>query len=164
MERADQELILRVVEAYNRLLLAEKDREVAEQSVRTAQSILDQSKTRFESGLTIEADLLSAQVNLAERQQQLIRARNDAAWALAQLDDAMGVPLSSAYQPQEALGERNAGLEDLPQLEQRAIENRPDLKRLDSEQAAEAKSTARATSRVEAQLMSAQRPAAPGVH
>ncbi len=164
MERADQELILRVVEAYNRLLLAEKDREVPEQSVRTAQSILDQSKTRFESGLTIEADLLSAQVNLAERQQQLIRARNDAALALAELDNAMGVALGSAYQPQEALAERNAGLEDLAQLEQRAIENRPDLKRLDSEQAAQAKSTARATSRVEAQLMSAQRPAAPGVH
>ena len=86
---------------------------MAEQSVRTAQSILE-SKTRFESGLTIEADLLSAQVNLAERQPQLIRARNDAAWALAQLDDAMSVPLSSAYQPQEALCERNAGLEDLP--------------------------------------------------
>ena len=146
LERTDQELVLRVVEAYDGLLLAEKTREVAEQSVRTAQSILDQSKTRFESGLTVEADLLSAQVNLAERQQQLIRARNDAALALAQLASAMGVPLNSAYQPQEALAERSAGLEDLARYEQRAIQNRPDLKRIGSEQAAQTKRMAAAKS------------------
>jgi outer membrane protein TolC len=145
-DRTDQELILHVIEAYDGLLLAEKNQEVAEQSVSTAQSILEQSKTRFESGLTVEADLLSAEVNLAERQQSLIRARNDEAFALAQLDNAMGVAASAAYQPQETLTERKVSLEELAQLEQRAIENRPDLKRIASEEAAQAKSVAAAKS------------------
>ena len=51
--------------------------DVAEQSAKTAHSIMDRSQARFDSGLAVESDLLTAKVRLAARQQELIRARNN---------------------------------------------------------------------------------------
>ena len=56
------------------MLLAGKQLEVAEQAAKTAQSILDRSQARFDSGLVVESDLLTAKVRMATRQQELIRA------------------------------------------------------------------------------------------
>jgi outer membrane protein TolC len=39
----------------------------AKQSMKTAQAILDRSKDRFESGVVVESDYLSAQVRMAGR-------------------------------------------------------------------------------------------------
>ena len=90
LERTDQEIIFRVVDSYYGVLLAKKQLEVAEQSMKTAQAILDRSKDRFESGVVVESDLLSAQVRLATRKQELIRAQNDLALARAQLSTSIG--------------------------------------------------------------------------
>ena len=57
LERTDQEIIFRVVDSYYGVLLARKQLEVAEQSMKTAQAILDRSKDRFESGVVVESDL-----------------------------------------------------------------------------------------------------------
>src|SRR5690242_17961596 len=92
LERADQETIFRVVQAYLGLLLAKKQQDVAEQSVKTAQSILDRSRARYESGVVVQSDLLSAQVRLASRQEELIRSRNNVAFGAAQPDTAMRGP------------------------------------------------------------------------
>ncbi|HEX6905527.1 MAG TPA: TolC family protein, partial [Terriglobales bacterium] len=105
LERADQETIFRVVQAYLGLLLAQKQQDVAEQSVKTAQAILDRSKARYESGVVVQSDLLSAQVRLAGRQEELIRARNNLAFAAAQLDTAMGVPADQQFQLSQALSQ-----------------------------------------------------------
>jgi outer membrane protein TolC len=144
LERTDQELVYQVVEAYYGLLLAGRQRQVAEQSMRTAQSILDRSKARYDSGLAVESDLLSAQVNAAGRQQQLIAASNAVWLAQAQLADALGLPNSPAYAPAEALAETQLPLGPLPELETRALGQRPDLRRLQSEQAAQDKGVAAA--------------------
>ena len=92
LERTDQEIIFRVVSSYYGVLLAGKQLEVAEQSTKTAQAIMDRSQDRFESGVIVESDLLSAQVRLATRKQELIRARNNLALARAQLNTSMGMP------------------------------------------------------------------------
>ena len=91
LERTDQEIIFRVVDSYYGVLLAKKQLEVAGQSMKTAQAILDRSKDRFESGVVVESDLLSAQVRLATRKQELIRAQNDLALARAQLSTSIGM-------------------------------------------------------------------------
>ena len=91
LERTDQEIIFRVVDSYYGVLLARKQLEVAEQSMKTAQAILDRSKDRFESGVVVESDYLSAQVRLATRRQELIRAQNNMAMAQAQLSTSMGM-------------------------------------------------------------------------
>ena len=146
LERADQETIFRVVQAYLGLLLAQKQQEVAEQSVKTAQSILDRSRARYESGVVVQSDLLSAQVRLAGRQEELIRARNNAAFAAAQLDTAMGVPLEQQFQPSQTLGQGTLPQAALADLEKQALASRPDLKQIEAQQMAQEKSVSIAKS------------------
>ena len=90
LERTDQEIIFRVVDSYYGMLLARKQLEVAEQSMKTAQAILDRSKDRFESGVVVESDYLSAQVRLATRKQELIRAQNNLATGASTVEHVYG--------------------------------------------------------------------------
>lgn len=146
LERADQETIFRVVQAYLGLLLAQKQQDVAEQSVKTAQSILDRSRARYESGVVVQSDLLSAQVRLAGRQEELIRARNNVAYAAAQLDTAMGVSLDAQFQPSQALSQGALPQSVLADLEKQALASRPDLKQIEAQQMAQEKSVSIAKS------------------
>jgi outer membrane protein len=119
---------------------------VAEQSVKTAQAILERSQARYASGVVVQSDLLSAQVRLASRQEQLIRARNNVAFALAQLDTAMGVPADSEFQPSQALRQGTLPQAVLADLEKQALASRPDLKQIEAQQMAQAKSVSIARS------------------
>jgi outer membrane protein TolC len=146
LERTDQEIVFRVVEAYYGVLLAAKQLDVAEQSAKTAQAIMDRSQARFESGLVVESDFLSAKVRMAARQQELIRARNNVDLARAQLNTAMGTAMDSQFQPSEALAERTLPIPALPEAEKQALANRPDLKRIAAEEAAQRQSVSIAKS------------------
>jgi len=142
LERTDQEILFRVVQSYYGLLLATKQVEVADQAEQTAKSIMERSQARFDSGVVVESDLLSAKVRLASREQELIRARNNLELARAQLNTAMGVPVDALYQPADPLGERNLAFPTLADVEQKALTSRPDLKRIESEQSAQQLSVA----------------------
>jgi outer membrane protein len=144
--RTDQEIIFRVVGSYYDVLLAAKELEVAEQSAKTANSIMERSQARFESGLTVESDLLTAKVRMAGRQQEVIRARNTLEVARAQLNTAMGIALDTPFQITEALAERTLPTPVLGEIEKQALANRPDLKRIASEELAQRHSVAIAKS------------------
>lgn len=146
LERTDQELIFRAVDSYYGVLLAKKQLEVAEQSIKTAQAILDRSKNRFESGMVVESDLLSAQVRLAMRTQELIRAQHNLALARAQLSTSMGISAENDLDPTDALAERNLPAMTLEDAERKAVDLRPDLKRIRSEEAAQQQSVSIAKS------------------
>lgn len=146
LERADQEILFRTVQSYYGVLVATKQLEVAEQSEKTAKSIMDRSQVRYDAGLVVESDLLSAKVRLAGREQDLIRARNNLELARAQLNTAMGVSVDTKYQLADALAERNPTANPLPDLEQRALKTRPDLKRIEAQQSAQELSVAIAKS------------------
>lgn len=146
MERTDQEIIFRVVDSYYGVLLAKKQLEVAEQSMKTAQAILDRSKDRFESGVVVESDLLSAQVRLATRKQELIRAQNSLALARAQLSTSIGLPAENEFDPDETLVEKSLPATPLEEAEKTALEKRPDLRRIRSEEAAQQQSVSIAKS------------------
>ena len=146
LERADQEILFRIVQSYYGVLLSTKQLEIAEQSEKTAKAIMESSQNRFEAGVVVESDLLSAKVRLAGREQDLIRARNNLELARAQLDVAMGVSADAAYQLSDALTERNPSAIPLPDLEQRALKTRPDLKRIEAQQSAQQLSVAIAKS------------------
>jgi outer membrane protein len=146
LERTDQEIIFHVVDSYYGVLLAKKQLEVAEVSMKTAQAILDRSKDRFESGVVVESDLLSAQVRLATRKQELIRAQNNLALARAQLSTSLGISTENDFDPAEVLAERNLPATTLEEAEKKAMELRPDLKRIRSEEAAQQQSVSIAKS------------------
>src|SRR5579864_6167836 len=137
LERTDQEIIFHVVDSYYGVLLAKKQLEIAEASMKTAQAIQSRSKDRFESGVVVESDLLSAQVRLATRKQEFIRAQNNLALARAQLSTSIGIATENEFEPGEALEERNLPAMTLEEAEKKAVELRPDLKRIRSEEAAQ---------------------------
>jgi len=146
LNRTDQEIVFRVVSAYYQVLLASKHLEVAEQSVKTAQAVADRSQQRFDAGLVVESDLLTAKVRLAARRQELIQIRNNFNLAQAQLNTAMGVPVESAFQLTEVLAEHALPAPVLQDVEKQAVATRPDLLRIASEQAAQHQSVAIAKS------------------
>jgi len=146
LNRTDQEVVFRVISAYDQVLLARKQLDVAEQSVKTAQAITERSESRFDAGLVVESDLLTAKVRLAARQQESIRARNDLELAQAQLNLAMGMPAESTFQLAEDLTERALPLPVLSDAEKQALTSRPELKRVNAEQAAQQETVAIAKS------------------
>jgi outer membrane protein len=146
LDRTDQEIVFRVVSSYYDVLFAAKKLEVAEQSAKTANSIMEHSQARFDSGWSVESDLLTAKVRMAARQQEVIRARNTLEVARAQLNTAMGMPIDSPFQTTEALAERTLPAPVLGEVEKQALANRPDLKRIASEEAAQRQSVSMAKS------------------
>jgi len=146
LERTDQEVLFRVVQSYYGVLLVTKQLEVAEQSKKTAKSIMDRSQVRFDAGLVVESDLLSSKVRLASREQEVIRARDNLELAQAQLNTAMGVRVDAPYQLADSFAERNLTVVSLAELEQRALTTRADLKRIEAQQSAQELSVAIAKS------------------
>lgn len=140
LDRTDQELVYQAVQAYFGVLLAQKQEQVAEDALKTAQAIEASSQVRVESGMAVDSDLLSAQVVTSRRKQELIQMRDGLALARAQLALALGMPADTAYEPQEALAERQFPAATATELEMTALEKRPDLKRMESERSAQAKS------------------------
>ena len=146
LDRTDQEIVFRVVSSYYDVLLAAKQLEVAEQSAKTAQSIMEHSQARFDSDLAVESDLLTAKVRMAARQQEVIRARNTLETARAELNTAMGMPVESQFRFTEELAEHTLPIPMLQDIEKQALKNRPDLKRIASEEAAQRRSVSMAKS------------------
>jgi outer membrane protein TolC len=146
LDRTGQEIVFRVTGSYYAVLLAKKQLEVAGQAMKTAEAILEQSKNRFESGIVVQSDSLSAQVRVASRQQELIRAQNNLALARAELSTAMGLAAQGDFEPAGDLTERTLPAVPLEDLEKQALEMRPDLKRIRSEEAAQQQSVSIAKS------------------
>jgi len=136
LARADQVVIFGVVQAYYGVLFASRQLEVAQHAATTAQSVLEQSRVRFQAGSTVESDYLSAQVNDASRRQDLIRARNALSLARAQLNLAMGVAPDHDYEPAAPATPPSLVIVALPEAEGRALKERPDLKESQQEVAA----------------------------
>lgn len=146
LERADQEIVFHVIGTYYGVLLAKKQLDVAEQSLKTSQAILDLAKNRYESGVVVQSDYLSAEVRLATRNQELVRAQDNLELTRTELSLAMGVPTADDFTPAEALAEKNLPTLSLDDVEKRALEKRPDLNRIRSQEAAQRQSVSIAKS------------------
>ncbi len=131
--RTDQELVYQAVEAYYGTLLAQRQVQVAEAGLETAQAIEASSRARVESGMVVESDLLSAQVATASRRQELIAAQDALSLARTQLAVAIGASSGTLFEPQDTLTDRTYSPPPVAQLETLAMEKRPDLKRVNAE-------------------------------
>jgi outer membrane protein TolC len=140
LDRTDQELVYEAVQAYDGVLLAQKQVAVSQQTLKTAEAIEAQSRARVESGMAVDSDLLSAQVATASRKQEVIQAQNSLALARSQLAIAVGMTPDTIYEPQENLAEHSFPAITVGDLEQQALVKRPDLKQVESERSAQAKS------------------------
>ena len=133
----DQQIVFRVVGAYQQVLFAQREIDVARHEQETAAALLNSVDEHVKAGLAVESDRMSAQVNVAARKQELIAAQGDLELAWAALRDAMGAPELKASElkpiephtfPQGALEEEMAT----------AAKTRPDLTALGQAQSAQA--------------------------
>lgn len=88
----DQGIVLQVVQAYQAMLYAQRQIEIAQRAEQTAEALLHDAQAHVKAGLAVDSDLLSAQVELAERQQERIAAEGGLEDAWAELKAALGAP------------------------------------------------------------------------
>ena len=141
----DQQIVFRVVEAYQQVLYAQREIAVAQHEQETAAALLSSVDEHVKAGLAVESDRMSAQVNVAARKEELIAAQGDLELAWAALREAMGAPDLKATElkpiephtfPQGALEEEMAT----------AQKTRPDLMALGQAQSAQASAVGAAKS------------------
>jgi outer membrane protein len=83
---------LQVVGAYQSVLYAQREIDVAQHEQETAAALLASVEDHVKAGLAVESDRMAAQVNVAARKEELIAAQGDLELAWAQLREAMGTP------------------------------------------------------------------------
>lgn len=142
---ADQQIILRVVGAYQSVLYAQREVDVAEHEQQTAEALLTQVEQHVTAGLGLESDRMSAEANAAARKEDLIAARGQLELAWADLGNAMGTPdlQASSLEPIKAHAFPKSSLAD--ELAQ-AVKTRPDLAALNDAQKAQSASVGAARS------------------
>ncbi|MBI2212823.1 MAG: TolC family protein [Acidobacteria bacterium] len=91
-EAARQMLRSYTIRAYYGVLIAEAREEVASDAVRAAESAVESIRSRYETGLVVQSDLLAAEVQLSNFREQLIAAQGDALIAHTSLANVVGVP------------------------------------------------------------------------
>jgi outer membrane protein len=127
--QVQQQIRFEVLRAYYSVLLAQAKKEVADEAVKLAEADVKRSRDRVEVGTSVVSDLLAAEVQLADFQQQQIQAEGEIVTARAALNTALGLPLNTPQNISGQLGERNFELAAPEELTQLALQQRPDLQR-----------------------------------
>ncbi len=127
MLQTKSDIVLAVHEAYYNLLKARKFEDVAEQSLKERKSHLRDAKAYYRAGLIPKNDMLQSEVQLANAEIELIRAKNVSIMAMAELNTLMRRPVESEIQLEDILKyEPNEISWDQAVLQ--AKNNRPELK------------------------------------
>ncbi|MGA8044066.1 MAG: TolC family protein, partial [Terracidiphilus sp.] len=144
-QAVDQKVVFDVVQAYQSVLYAERQVQVAEHQQDTAAALLSSVDDRVKAGLAVESDRMSAQVNVAARKQELIAAQGAVELAWAQLRVAMGAPdLKSA--PLQPIQPHQFPQNTLEAEIATAVKTRPDLAALAHAQSAQSAAVSAAKS------------------
>lgn len=145
VEAVDQQIVLRVVEAYQSVLYAEREIAVAQHEQETAAALSASVDEHVKAGLAVESDRMSAEVNGAARKEELIAAQGDLELAWAELREAMGAPDLKATELQPIEPKTFAQL-SLEEEMATAEKTRPDLRALRQGQSAQASAVGAARS------------------
>ena len=141
----DQQIVYRVVGAYQQVLYAQREIDVAQHEQETAAALLSSVDDHVKAGLAVESDRMSAEVNVAARKEELIAAQGDLELAWAALREAMGAPdlKVSELKPIEPHTFPQSALEEEMVT---AAKTRPDLTALGQAQSAQASAVGAAKS------------------
>jgi TolC family type I secretion outer membrane protein len=125
------QVVYGIKQAYYALLQAEKNRDVAVETVKLTQDQLDQARGFFDAGVKSKYDVTSAEVNLSNAKLALIRAENTVKVSRVTLNNVMGVPDAPEFEIEDTLAFQK-NLVTYQDAVQRAYTNRPDLLALQS--------------------------------
>ncbi|MDI6771549.1 MAG: TolC family protein [bacterium] len=126
LERAKQQVVLDVKQAYFQMLLAQAGVEVAARAVTAADENLRVARARVAAGVSPRFDEVQAEVSLANARQGQIRSRNSLALAQHGLNAMMALPLDTVLQPRETMTVVPIR-GDTAALVRRALEGRPEM-------------------------------------
>lgn len=128
-ELVAQQIRFEVLKSYYAVLLAQSKVLVADEAIQIGTADLKRIRDRFETGFVVRSDLLAAEVQLSEFQQQKIQALGELAIAQAALNTALGLPVDSLHTITDQLSERSFSIETPDELNQQALQNRPEYAR-----------------------------------
>jgi outer membrane protein len=120
------QVVFNVKQAYYTLLQAEKNQDVAIETVKLNQDQLDQARGFFDAGVKSKYDVTSAEVNLSNARLSQIRADNSVQIARVTLKNAMGSPDLPDFTIVDTLAFQKYPV-TFDDAVQRAYTNRPDL-------------------------------------
>jgi len=120
------QVVFGVKQAYYNFLQAEKNGDVAVETVKLTQDQLDQANGFFDAGVKSKYDVTTAEVNLSNARLAQIRAENNVQIARVTLKNAMGAPDLPDFAIEDTLAFQKSPV-SFEEAVQRAYTNRPDL-------------------------------------
>jgi len=128
-----QTVILNVKQAYFSVLQTHRLIEVAEETLNQNKKRLEQAQGFFQAGTRPKIDVTKAEVDLANVELALIRARNNYQIARVNLNNAMGLRQDLKFAIEEAIDFRPKVI-PLEEIIESAYKNRPELLQLQAKQ------------------------------
>ncbi|HXK58988.1 MAG TPA: TolC family protein [Acidobacteriota bacterium] len=152
--KTEQDIKIQVVRAFYALLLAEKQLEIVQDTIKQRERHLAMARARYEAGAATQVDVLRSEVSLANAQPELLRAENGIRYARSVLNNLLA---RSTDFPTRAVGDLIYRKVEVPPLEEvvsDAFAGRPELQRLrlNEKQAEEQRKLASAESRLRVDL------------
>ncbi len=127
LESVRQRVSFKVFQAFHDLLLTEENLTVVRETNEQRRKHLEQARVRFSNGVATEIDVLRSEVNLANTEPELIRAQNRVKLARSALNNLIVTDLEAPTQVAGRLEYRPWPAPDLVQLQDRAMESRPEI-------------------------------------
>jgi outer membrane protein TolC len=121
--RASQTVVFEVGTAYYRVLQTQAGVRTAQEAVRLAESILQVTRTSLKQGLVLRDAVLRGEVQLAQARRAVVAAERAHLVAIAALNQAIGINVSTPTEVVDRTDEPPFGL-TLPGSLQLAIDNR----------------------------------------
>jgi outer membrane protein len=130
LELEKLDLVLRVKEAYFNILGADKSVEVAQTTVESLSQTVTVARSFFEVGMIPINDVLKAEVELANAQQSLVKARNASETTRSTFNAVLARPVTEPVEVEDILVFKPEA-EEYDVYVQKALDDRPEIKILD---------------------------------
>ena len=123
-------LALKVKEAYFDILIADKGVEVARKEVESLQSNVKVARSFYQVGMIPINDLLKAEVELADAQQNLVKVRNASWLARSTFNTVLSRPINEVVDVEDILTYKPVP-KDFEEYFDKALKERPEIKLID---------------------------------
>ncbi len=123
-----QDVVYSIKNAYWNLYLAGKFKEAVDENVQEVKAHLEDIQNFYKQGLATRNEVLKVEVQLSQSQLNQIDAQNSVNLAVVNLDNTIGLPLSTEVEVQRDVNVERENVAGLSQLIDMALKNRPELK------------------------------------
>ncbi len=124
----EQDVVYSIKSAYWNLYLAGNVKQAVDENVQEVKAHLQDIQNFFKQGLATRNEVLKVEVQLSQSQLSQIDAQNAVDLAVVNLDNAIGLPLTTEVEVQKNVDVESEDIAGLSQLIDMAIKNRPELK------------------------------------